>query len=152
MENFEVGTACCWTGHKFVAGERGMKCRVCEKVMTVQAWDEKGKCFLGHTNAVSSSATNSFTPRTSRTPRTPRISSNGPHQQLRWRDCPSPISSGRPPQQLRWRDSPLPVNPTNRSPRTPVSVPQNLRRPKWQVILIAAISGFLLFVIISLLI
>lgn len=151
MENFEVGTACCWTGHKFVAGEEGMKCVTCEKVMSAQAWQEKRKCFLGHTNAVAARASNASTGRTRRIPSHP---SRRRTQQLRWRDPSPPVPSSRRTPQLRWRDSPPPVNPPTPLPRIPIPITpnQNLLRQKWQVILISALSGFFIFVSVSLLI
>ncbi|MBW4497492.1 MAG: hypothetical protein KME26_31395 [Oscillatoria princeps RMCB-10] len=99
LETFQAGVACCWTAHKFVANERGMKCLTCEKVMTNQAWEVKGKCILGHTNAA------------------PAIAIY-PGEQY----PPLPV----------WR------------PRAPF--PQ-----KWQIIVISALSGFLVFVIVALL-
>jgi len=92
MENFEAGVACCWSGHKFVAGERGRKCLTCGKVMTNQAWEEKRKCFSGHTNIVLATAIN---PNVSRLTR--------PITRLEWRD--PPLVSARPRRKLKWRDA-----------------------------------------------
>lgn len=104
MENFEVGTACCWTKRKFVAGERAMKCLTCGIVTTNMAWEEKRKCFHGHTNSVSAIAVN---PNVLPSPRPPRLVFQDlppvrprRRRQLEWRD-PPPV---RPRRQLEWRD------------------------------------------------
>jgi hypothetical protein len=129
METFEAGVKCCWSTHKFVADERGMKCLTCEKVMTNQAWEEKGECRLGHTNAVPAIA---IYPRSSRNP-TPHTRTPRSRLELQWRDPPPPVQRPRARYQLRWRDAKTPF-------------PQ-----KWQIIVISAISGFLVFVIVALL-
>ncbi len=52
MERFTSGINSVYTNHYFVAGERGMKCRNCNRVMTIEEWEEKRRCFCGSTDAV----------------------------------------------------------------------------------------------------
>jgi hypothetical protein len=151
MQTFEVGVECCWSKHKFVAGERAMKCLTCEKVMTNEAWEEKGRCFPGHTNAVSAIATNSTSVR--RTPSnisSPSQPHRRPERPLRWRDENPPVTRPRPRTQLRWRDENPPV--TRPRPRTQLrwqDAPNN-KTLKWQIIVVVGICLVLLLVIIML--
>ncbi|RUS92676.1 hypothetical protein DSM106972_098500 [Dulcicalothrix desertica PCC 7102] len=64
METFETGVNCAWTGHKFRANERGMKCLNpnCPRVMKISAWNERRRCFCGSTNAVEAIAFSSINP------------------------------------------------------------------------------------------
>ena len=136
MENFEIGVACCWRGYKFVAGELGMKCLTCGKVMTNQSWEEKGKCFSGHTNAVPAIAIN---PMSSRNP-TPHILPGQRRDELRLQD-PPPV---RPRRQLQWRDPP-PVRPRRQLQW------RDAKTKKWKYIAISAIGLVVLLVIIFIL-
>lgn len=158
METFAVGTACCWTGYKFVAGEQAMKCLTCPNVMKTSAWEEKSKCRCGSTNVVPARASNSTSSirlgnsrSSSDPPRQPRpeISRETPPP-------PTPVPPPRPRRQLNWRDPPPPVSPprprqTQGSDRLRSREPKTLVLQKWHVILMSAIGGFLAFVAIALL-
>jgi len=92
MENFEAGVKCCWTGHKFVAGEQGMKCLTCGLVTKNPAWEEKRQCFRKHTNSILAIA------------RSPNQSNPSiRRQQLVWRDLP-PVRQ-RSIRKLKWQDN-----------------------------------------------
>jgi len=52
METFEPGIQSAYSTHQFKAGEQGMKCRSCPRVMTLAEWQEKRKCFCQSPNAV----------------------------------------------------------------------------------------------------
>jgi|JFJP01.1.fsa_nt_gi hypothetical protein len=151
METFEVGVVCVWDGHKFVAGERAMKCLTCNKIMTNRAWEEKGKCFLGHTNAVPALATNPSSVRRnpsniSSSPQPPRRA----ERPLRWREENPPVTRPRSRTQLRWRDENPPVTrPSSRTQLRWRDVPTNNTR-KWQIIVGLGIGLVLLFIIIML--
>lgn len=152
MENFEIGVECCWSKHKFVAGESAMKCLTCEKVMTNQAWEEKERCFLGHTNTVPALATNPSSVRNpsniSSSPQPPRRS----ERPLRWRDENPPVVRPRPRTQLRWRDANSPV--TRPRPRTRTQLrwqdPATNKIFKWQIIVALGICLVFVLVIIML--
>lgn len=122
MENFEAGVKCPLTQHKFVAGEQGMKCSNCQRVMKNSAWEIQKYCFCGSTNAVSATAQSVNRTRASN----PVQSITSSRRQLVWRDA-APV--GRPRgerRQLTWRDS---------------------RDNKHKIILISAISLVVLFVL-----
>jgi hypothetical protein len=151
MDTFDVGIECCWSKHKFVAGERAMKCLTCEKIMTNEAWEEKERCFLGHTNAVASLATNTSSVRRnlnniSSSPQPPPR----PERPLRWRDENPPVTRPRPITQLRWRDENQPVTrPRCRPPLRWQDSPTN-KTPKWQIIVTLGIFLVLSLIIIML--
>ena len=151
METFEVGVACCWSGAKFVVGEEGMKCLTCGRVMINPAWEEKRKCFLGHTNVVPAIATNPASSR--RTSSNTRLSSQQPRrhrQSLRWRDENPPVTPTRPRPPLRWRDENPPVTrPSSRTQLRWRDIPNN-NNSKWQIIVGLGICLVLLLVIIML--
>jgi hypothetical protein len=151
METFEVGVLCLWTGHKFVAGERGMKCLSCEKIMTNQAWEQQGKCFVGHTNAVPAVATNPVSvTRIPSTINSPPQPPRRPERPLRWRDENPPVTRLRSRPQLRWRDENPPVTrPKHRTQLRWQDSPTN-KTPKWQIIVTLGICLVLLLVIIML--
>ncbi|NMG60027.1 hypothetical protein E1H12_16250 [Geitlerinema sp. P-1104] len=158
METFAVGTACCWTSHKFVAGEQGIKCLTCGKVMTNSAWEEKSQCRCSSTNivpAIASNSTSSLCLGNSRSSSNPP-SQTTPEISRSTLPRPRPISSPRPRRQLNWRDSPPPVplprsRPTRRSHKFKWREPKTRALPKWQVILMLGIFGFLVFVAVELL-
>ena len=50
MKRFTPGIDSAYATHCFVAGERGMKCLDCNKVMTMAEWSEKRRCFCRSTN------------------------------------------------------------------------------------------------------
>ncbi|MBC6434590.1 hypothetical protein FM036_30280 [Nostoc sp. HG1] len=151
METFELGVVCCWSSHKFVVDEEGMKCLTCGRVMTEGDWEEKRKCFLGHTNVVPARASNPVSSR--RSLNNTRLSSQQPRrhgQSLRWRDENPPVTRSRPRPELRWREENPPVN--RPRPRTQLrwrDVPTN-NTPKWQIIVALGICLVLLLVIIML--
>ena len=175
METFAVGTACCWTGYKFGAGEQAMKCLSCEKVMKTSAWEEKPLCRCGSNNFVPARASNSTSsirlgnstsssdpPRQPRpeisweTPPPPSVTPPRPRPTLNWQDPPPPVTPPRPRRQPNWRDSPPPVTPprprqTRRSHELRWREPKTPALQKWHVILMSAIGGFLAFMAIALL-
>lgn len=158
METFAVGTACCWTGYKFVAGEQAMKCLTCEKVMKTSAWEEKSKCRCDSTNVVSARASNSTSSIRLGNSRSSSDSPRQPRPEISWGTPPppTPVSSYRPRRQLNWRDPPPPVTPprprqTRRSHELRWREPKTPALQKWQILLMSAIGGFLVFVAIALL-
>jgi hypothetical protein len=52
METFEPGITSAYSTHTFRVGEAGMKCLNCPRVMTMDEWEEKSRCFCQSTNAV----------------------------------------------------------------------------------------------------
>lgn len=52
METFEPGITSAYSTHTFRVGEPGMKCLNCPRVMTMDEWEEKSRCFCQSTNAV----------------------------------------------------------------------------------------------------
>ncbi|MEZ2239160.1 hypothetical protein [Microcoleus sp.] len=52
METFEPGITSAYNTHTFRVGEQGMKCINCPRVMTMDEWEEKSRCFCQSTNAV----------------------------------------------------------------------------------------------------
>lgn len=52
METFEPGITSAYSTHTFRVGEPGMKCLNCPRVMTMDEWQEKSRCFCQSTNAV----------------------------------------------------------------------------------------------------
>jgi len=158
METFEVGTACCWSCHKFDPDERGMKCLTCGKVMTNDAWEEKRQCFLGHTNAVPAIASNSTS---SIRLGNSRLSSEPPRQprpEISWRPppFPTPVPPSHPRRQLNWRDAPPPVSPprprqTRRRHELRWREPKTSALQKWQIFVMLVIVVCLAVVAIALL-
>jgi hypothetical protein len=55
-----AGQKCCWTQHTFTVGETGVKCSDCQKVMRIDAWEEKRRCRCGSINTVHLIASNSI--------------------------------------------------------------------------------------------
>jgi len=156
METFAVGTTCCWTHYKFVAGEQAMKCLTCQKVMKTSAWEQKLLCRCGSTNFVPARASNSTSSirlgnsRSSSDPPPqprPEISREPPPP-------PPPVTPPRPRRQLNWRDTPPPVTlPRSRQTRRSHELRwRELKTPalqKWQIILMSAIGVFLVIVLLS---
>ena len=158
METFAVGTACCWTGYKFVAGEQAMKCLTCEKVMKTSAWEEKSKCRCDSTNVVSARASNSTSSIRLGNSRSSSDPPRQPRPESSWETLPPPppVTSPRPRRQLNWRDPPPPVTPprprqTRRSHELRWREPKTPALQKWQIFVMLAIGGFLAFVAIALL-
>lgn len=158
METFAVGTACCWTGYKFVAGEQSMKCLTCKQVMTNSAWEEKSKCRCGSTNVVPARASNSTS---SIRLGNFRLSSDPPRQprtEISWGTPPSPtpVPPPRPRRQLNWREAPPPVSPprprsTRRSHELKWREPKTSALQQWQIFVMLVIVACLTVVAIALL-
>lgn len=67
MENFEPGIQCPWTSYTFSVNDYGRKCLSCGRVITLNAWQEKGRCYCGNTfliEAVARASTPTRIPRT----------------------------------------------------------------------------------------
>lgn len=151
MDTFEVGIECCWSKHKFIAGERAMKCLTCEKVMTNEAWEEKERCFLGHRNAVVSIATNTSSAR--RNPSNISSSPQPPHRAerpLRWREGNPPVTRPRPRTELRWRDANPPVTRPRARTQLRWQDPPTNKILKWQIIVALGMCLVFILVIIML--
>lgn len=56
METFEPGITSAYNTHTFRVGQQGMKCLNCPRVMTMDEWEEKRRCFCRSTNAISAVA------------------------------------------------------------------------------------------------
>jgi hypothetical protein len=52
METFEPGISSAYSLYTFKVGEQGMKCTACPKVMTMEEWEEKRRCFCQSINAI----------------------------------------------------------------------------------------------------
>jgi hypothetical protein len=52
METFEPGITSAYSTHTFRVGDPGMKCLNCPRVMTMDEWEEKSRCFCQSTNAI----------------------------------------------------------------------------------------------------
>jgi len=78
MEIFEPGIRCPWTNNTFSVNDHGRKCPCCERVITLSAWQEKGRCFCGNTSLVEAVARSSAPTQILRTtrPQTPANSSS----------------------------------------------------------------------------
>lgn len=158
METFAVGTACCWTGHKFAAGEQAMQCLTCKKVVTESTWEKKLPCRCGSTNFVPAIASHVISPMRLRNSELSSDLPRQPRTKINWETLRSPtqVPPSYPRRQLNWRDpSPptIPLRPrqTRRSRELRWRDPKPPSLQEWQVILISCIGGFLVFVAIALL-
>ena len=94
METFEPGVSSSYNTHTFQRGEQGMKCLACHRVMTMNEWTDRRRCFCQSTNAVPAIA-RSAPPTSLQTNRRTGINSSNRTSNTPTRNTPIPTVNQR---------------------------------------------------------